>query len=164
MEHISQRPYYWFTIQPRPGLARVMAAADSVPSPSAALFAEVLSREADWFTLGTFLGVPRHDLDNIARNCRDETVLRRLIEIHKCLQKSSPSSLCSTWEHIASCLRRMDNNKLADEIHSHYIKTDQQTTVDQPTTPPQPQHRFPQPSKLTINYCLPLHVYLRYHY
>ena len=89
-----------------------------VPSPSADLFAEVLSQEgSNWFDIGVYLGASTVDLKEIRQNYSTYGVVTCLIELHDCLARKGKSS----WEDIATALKRLGNNALADSIHANYI-------------------------------------------
>ena len=90
---------------------------DSVSQPSGDQFAEVLSQESRWYDLGYFLEAPTTELKRIEQNHRDDG-LRCLIELYGCLEKKGKPL---SWEIIATALRRMGNNSLADYIHSNHI-------------------------------------------
>ena len=93
------------------------AAPSTSLSPSVAQFAEVLSQESSWYTLGIFLEAPTVELKRIEEIYRTDS-MRCLIELYGCLErKGKPLS----WEIIATVLRRMGNNSLADDIHSKFI-------------------------------------------
>ena len=87
--------------------------------PSMDKFAEVLSQESEWYTVGAFLDSSAQDLDFIASNYSKAGIMRCYIEVYKCLKTRGK---CLTWEHIATSLRRMKNHNLAELIHSEYIK------------------------------------------
>ena len=93
------------------------AAASDCPCPSADQFAEVLSQESRWCDLGVFFKVPKAELKRIEQNHSNDS-LRCLIELHDCLEKKGKPF---SWEIIATALRRMGNNSLADDIHSKHI-------------------------------------------
>ena len=90
----------------------------TAPPPTITEFASVLSEETDWYTFGTFMGVPANELDNIGLNYRTVGVMRCLIEMYKCIESRGLPLL---WEHIAESLRKMNNYSLADKIHSKYL-------------------------------------------
>ena len=81
-------------------------------SPSVDEFAEVLLPELEWYGLGKV---------RIAGNClafHSHGNRRCLIELYGCLEKKGKPL---SWEIIATALRRMGNNRLADDIHSNHI-------------------------------------------
>ena len=88
-----------------------------VASPNISQFAEVLSQEPDWYTLGIFLDAPTHKLDAIGLHFRGDSCLRCLIELYKCLESQAKTP---SWEFIAKSLRRMNNHSLADKIKANY--------------------------------------------
>ena len=90
----------------------------TAPLPSIVEFASVLSEEEDWYTFGTFMGVPTSELDNISCYYRTDGVMRCLIEMYKCIESRE---LLLSWEHIVESLRKMKNYSLANRIHSKYI-------------------------------------------
>ena len=92
-------------------------AASDCPSPSGDQFAEVLLQESRWYDLGYFLDAPTAELKRIEQNYITDS-LRCLIELYSCLKKKGKPL---TWEIIATALRRMGNNSLADNIHSNHI-------------------------------------------
>ena len=83
------------------------------------MFAEVVSKESDWYTLATFLGAPTNELDHIERTYNKDTLLRHYIEVYKCLGDSLEKPL--TWKHIVTSLRRMENNALAEKIKLKFV-------------------------------------------
>ena len=85
--------------------------------PTADQFAEVLSQESRWYDLGYFLEAPTAELKRIEQNHSDD-ILRCLIELYGCLEKKGKPL---SWEIIATALKRMGNNSLADYIHSNHI-------------------------------------------
>ena len=90
----------------------------NMSDPSIDQFAESLSKEPDWYSLGVFLGVPSNELDRIGENYNKISVTRCFIEMYKCLDRlrKAPS-----WDFIASKLRLLDNHALAEQIDSTYI-------------------------------------------
>ena len=99
---------------------------DSPNLPTIDQFAEVLSQEADWYTLGTFLSVPQHELEWIHRTYGTEKVARCLIALYQCLQsREMPLS----WDSVAEALNRMNNKKLANKIYSDHILPFQQSEL-----------------------------------
>ena len=110
------------SIKPRPIVATPLSHHTlfqlAMSAPSIDLFAEVLSEEPDWYSLGVFLGAPTTDLDLIKQEYRGATVTRCLIEVYKCLER-----LCKapSWDSISSKLRALDNHALAEHIDSTYI-------------------------------------------
>ena len=90
----------------------------TAPPPTITEFASVLSEETDWYTFGTFMGVPANELDNIGLNYRTVGVMRCLIEMYKCIESRE---LPLSWERIVESLRKMKNYSLADRIRSKYI-------------------------------------------
>ena len=90
----------------------------TVPPPTITEFASVLSEETDWYTFGTFMGVPTTELESISRNYRTEGVLRCLIEMYNFIEsRGQPLS----WEHIVKSLRNMKKNYLSNKIQSKYV-------------------------------------------
>ncbi len=89
-----------------------------VPIPSVNQFAKELSKEPDWYTLGTFLDAPTGDLDSIKHECRGMRITRCLIEVHKCLERLGK---VPSWNSIAEELKALDNHALAEHIDSTYI-------------------------------------------
>ena len=87
-------------------------------APSIDQFAEVLSEESDWYSLGVFLGVPHHELDTIGENYSKISVNRCLIEVYKSLERLGRAP---SWDFIASSLRKNKNHALAKHINSMYI-------------------------------------------
>ena len=93
----------------------------AAPFPNApiSLFAEVLSKEANWYNLSVFLGAPTHVLDPLQSNYGKENIMRLYIEVYKYFQyREEPL----TWEYIAISLRRMGNDCLAQEIDVRFVK------------------------------------------
>ena len=90
----------------------------TAPPPTITEFASVLSEETDWYTFGTFMGVPANELDNIGLNYRTVGVMRCLIEMYKCIESRR---LPLSWEHIVESLRSMKSNHLSDKIQSKYV-------------------------------------------
>ncbi len=83
--------------------------------PTADKFAEVLQKEPRWFSLGEFIGTPRHVLDSINMNYgTTHGPLRCLLEVHNCLKQRDK---LPNWGTIADALRRMGNDKLANTIY-----------------------------------------------
>ena len=102
----------------RPGKMAAINAS-GFPSPSADQFAEVLFEESEWFDLGVFLGVKTYELKEISQNYYASHGKRRcLIELHCCLEKKGKPL---SWEIVATALKRIGNNSLADDIHSNHI-------------------------------------------
>ncbi len=94
-----------------------MVSVECVP-PSADVFSEVLSQEGSkWFDIGVYLGASTADLKEIRQNYNTHGLVTCLIEVHECLTRKGLLS----WERIATALRRLGNNTLADSIHSSYI-------------------------------------------
>ena len=104
-------------------------------SPSVDEFAEVLLQELEWYDLGVFLKVPKHELQEIVQNFAPHGNRRCLIELYGCLEKKGKPL---SWEIIATALRRMGNNRLADDIHSNHIlpsirhKSNKEVSTEQP--------------------------------
>ena len=90
----------------------------TTPSPTITEFASVLAEETDWYTFGTFMGVPTSELNNISRNYRTESVMRCLIEMYTYIESRE---LPLSWERIVESLRKMKNYSLVDRIHSNYL-------------------------------------------
>ena len=67
-----------------------------------------------------FLDSSAEDLTYIASNYRQAGIMRCYIEVYKCLEKRGK---CLTWDHIATSLRQMGNNPLAEEIRLRYIQS-----------------------------------------
>ena len=86
--------------------------------PTITEFAGVLSEETDWYTFGTFMGVPTSELENIGRNYRTEGVMRCLIEMYNFIESRG---LPLSWEHIVESLRNMKKKYLSDKIQSKYV-------------------------------------------
>ena len=87
-------------------------------APSIDLFAEVLSKGPDWYSLGVFLGVPDHEINAIKLEYSGISVNRCLIEVYQCLVKLGKAP---SWDSIASRLRALDHHALAEHIDSTYI-------------------------------------------
>ena len=86
---------------------------------TADLFVEVLSQDGpNWFDIGVYLGASITDLREIRKNYTTHGIITCLAELHDCLVKKGKPL---TWEAIATALRRLDNHRLADSIHSKYI-------------------------------------------
>ena len=103
------------------------------PVPPVDEFAEFLSTESQWYTLGTFLNAPTHELDIIDSNYSKAGILRCYIEVYKCLQKRGEPL---TWDHIATSLRRMGNHTLAEKIHADNIRPTQRSMLPSISTQP----------------------------
>ncbi len=90
------------------------------PSPTIDQFAEVLLQEegARWSDIGVFLGASVAEIREIRQNYATHGAATCLIELHECLAKKGKPL---TWEAVATALRRLNNNRLADSIHSNYI-------------------------------------------
>ena len=83
-------------------------------------FAEVLLEEGTkWFDIGIFLGATTAELKEIHQNYSTNGARRCLIELHDCLARKENTL---SWDAIATALRRLGNNALADSIHSNYIR------------------------------------------
>ena len=115
-------------------------------SPTVDQFAEVLRQEGNsWFDIGVFLGASDAEMEVIRQNHATNGVVTCLIKLHKCLVKKGKPL---TWEAIATALKRLGNNTLADSIHSDYILPatihnatwPPNTEQDSSTTVPDPQH------------------------
>ncbi len=98
---------------PPPASPVLMAAAPSIDQ-----FAEVLSKGPDWYSLGVFLGAPHNELNTIGENYNKISVTRCLIEVYQCLERLGK---VLSWDFIASRLRALENNALAEHIDSTYI-------------------------------------------
>ena len=100
---------------------RDMAEETSLPSntPPIDQFTEVLVLESRWYTLGMFLGVPTYVLDEISRNYTSEGVMRCLIELYKRIVDRGNEF---SWDQVAKALRKMNNNRLANQIQSNFVK------------------------------------------
>ncbi len=109
-------------IQPHPTLSSLLLfsgrLSSAMSNPSMDQFAKVLYKEPDWYSFGVFLGAPSHELDTIGENYSKISVTRCLIEVYKCLEKLGKAP---SWDFIASNLREMGNNLLAERIDSTYI-------------------------------------------
>ena len=83
--------------------------------------AEVLLEEGTkWFDIGIFLGATTEKLNEIDRLHGTDGVTRCLIELHRdCLARNG--NPLTALEDIATALRRLGNNGLADSIHLNYI-------------------------------------------
>ncbi len=91
------------------------------PTPPVEMFAQVVSKESDWYTFATYLGAPLHQLDHIRRNLNNELNLPRFyIEVYKCRDSFRKRPL--TWEHIATSLKQMGNKTLAEHIELKFVK------------------------------------------
>ena len=90
----------------------------NMSDPSIDQFAEALSKEPDWYSLGVFLGVPSNELDRIGEIYNKISVTRCLIEMYKCLDRLGKAP---SWDFIASKLRALDHHALAEHIDSTYI-------------------------------------------
>ena len=98
-------------------------------SPTPDLFSEVLSQEGQkWFDIGVYLGASIADLKGIQHNYSTHGVVRCLIELHDCLAKKENPL---TWEGIATALRRLDNNALAESIHSNILPAIQRASSNE---------------------------------
>ena len=102
-----------------------------VPVPLVDQFSEILSIEPNWYTMATFLNVPTHELDNVASDYRQEGIMRCYIEVYKCLETRGK---CLTWDNIATSLRRMGNDTLAEKIHANNIRPTQQSLLASTST------------------------------
>ena len=80
-------------------------------------FVKVLSQETRWFLLGVHLDIPPNKLKEIEKNHGND-LSRCLIELHEFLEKKN----ALTWEAIASALKGINNNTLADKILTEYIR------------------------------------------
>ena len=91
---------------------------DKFVSCTADQFAKVLLPEAPkWFELGQCLGISNRQLKKIQRTLGNND-RRCLTELHDSFtRKGNPI----TWKRIATALRRLGNNTLADFVHSSYI-------------------------------------------
>ena len=87
-------------------------------APSIDQFAKVLSKEQDWYSLGVFLGVPSHEINTIKYEYSRISVTRCLVEVYQCLERLGKAP---SWDSIASNLRAIGNNALAEHIDSTYI-------------------------------------------
>ena len=86
---------------------------------TADLFAEELEKEPKWYDFGVYLGIPTNELDSIQATYMFEGQRRFLIEIYKCLERrTNPIQ----WKAIIEVLRRLKNNKLADDLDRKYVK------------------------------------------
>ncbi len=89
----------------------------SPPVASVDEFAEFLSQEPEWYTLGVFLGAPEEELVRI-RQIRTARVITSYIEMYTVLRsRRNPLS----WDYIATALKRIHRQDLADKIHEIYI-------------------------------------------
>ena len=88
------------------------------PSPTVDQFVKVLKPfGTHWFDIGIYLGASTEKLKEIDQNHSTNGVVRYLAELHDCLAKKGKL----TWESVATVLRELDNNTLADSISSNYI-------------------------------------------
>lgn len=91
----------------------------SIPLPKIDQFAEILSAEKDWCTVGMFLGVSSVELAEIGDKYRSVSVVRCLIELYTYLERKGK---LVTWESIISALRKMNNHSLANKVLIKYIR------------------------------------------
>ncbi len=70
-----------------------------------------------WFDIGVYLGASTEKLKEIRKVYTSDGVVTCLAELHDCLEKKGKL----TWESIATALRELDNNALAESIYSNYI-------------------------------------------
>ena len=82
-------------------------------------FAEVLSKEPDWYSFGIFLGVRSPDLDRIKHEYDSISITRCLIEVYKCLERLGK---VPSWDFVACKLRAIGNHALAEEIVSMHTQ------------------------------------------
>ena len=101
--------------------------ATEFPVSNAASFAKSLSKEPQWYTVGTFLEVPTAELDIIDSNYSKAGIMRCYIEVYKCLETRGEPL---TWDHVATSLRQMGNHGLAEVIHPDYILSPLHTPSD----------------------------------
>ena len=87
-------------------------------SPTVVEFTEIISSVSDWYTLGIFLGAESKDLKNIDLLHRSSGVMRCLAEVYEYLETRG---MIPTWEFLSSCLKRMNNTKLAKQIDVEFI-------------------------------------------
>ena len=102
------------------------------PTPTITEFAGELVRESKWYELGVFLGLPTYELDTISREYSREGVMRCLIEMYKRMEERGK---LPSWEKISAALRTMNNNRLAQNITSRYIRSSQQDPSIEVSTP-----------------------------
>ena len=76
-------------------------------------FSQALSEASEWYTMGVFLAVPTHVLDEISHGYGSHGRRRCLIEMYKDLERRQK---VPSWDDISKALRRLKNNSLADKI------------------------------------------------
>ena len=87
--------------------------------PTVHQFVEVLQQfGTKWFDIGIFLEVSDEKLKEIREVYTTHGVVTCLTELYGCLANKGKF----TWEDIATALRKLGNNSLAESIHSNYIQ------------------------------------------
>ena len=84
------------------------------PIPSLKALVSAMAPVRDWFTLGIQLGVPDHRLDEVECN-HPKDASRCKVEV---LRHWLASTQRPSWQNLASALRSMDLNSLADSVEA----------------------------------------------
>ena len=76
-----------------------------------------LKTVSDWYLLGFFFGLPKHDLNNIEKDHQDSE--RRKLEMVDRWLQSTPTA---SWEDVVNALWQMGEKRVAETILQEYIK------------------------------------------
>ena len=94
-----------------------MSSAEGFQVPLSLLnFLDEITYLTEWFTLGTYLELPREDLLHIEGQFSREGPRRCRIELFYLWMKTTPGA---SWEQLVAALKRMGENALAKQIRTH---------------------------------------------
>ena len=80
------------------------------------LYNELKDAVADkWYLIGVQLGVPVPKLNGIQKKNNDDVSLCLIALLQYWIDSSNPAK---PWDDVIAALRKVDNNKLADELKS----------------------------------------------
>ena len=86
----------------------------TAPVPSLKALVAAVAPVRDWYTLGVQLEVPDHRLDEIEHN-HPRNASRCKVEVLRCWRASCQQP---SWQSLATALRSMDENSIADSIEA----------------------------------------------
>ena len=76
-----------------------------------------LKTVSNWYMLGFYLGLPKHDLNDIEKD-HQESDRRKLEMVDRWLQSTSTGS----WEDVVKALCQIGEKRVAERIRQEYIK------------------------------------------